>query len=118
MIPLRWLRRWGWLAALALPRLLLAAALSDSSAPVGLADSAALRATVFGTSPQDVAPLPEKVPLEEIDISMPWARPVPPVFWFDRRLRVWFSAQDKPAPLAIVISGTGSDGVGGWRLSY
>jgi pimeloyl-ACP methyl ester carboxylesterase len=25
-------------------------------------------------------------------------------------LRVWFSAQSKPAPLAIVISGTGSDG--------
>ena len=33
-----------------------------------------------------------------------------PVFWFDKRLRVWLSAQDKPAPLAIVISGTGSDG--------
>jgi hypothetical protein len=32
------------------------------------------------------------------------------VFWFDRKLRVWFAAQDKPAPLAIVISGTGSDG--------
>jgi pimeloyl-ACP methyl ester carboxylesterase len=32
------------------------------------------------------------------------------VFWFNRKLRVWFSAQDKPAPLAIVISGTGSDG--------
>jgi len=41
---------------------------------------------------------------------MPWARPVPKVFWFDRRLRVWFSAQDRPAPLAIVISGTGNDG--------
>jgi predicted alpha/beta-fold hydrolase len=35
---------------------------------------------------------------------------VPQVFWFDRRLRVWFSAQDKPAPLAIVVSGIGSDG--------
>jgi predicted alpha/beta-fold hydrolase len=56
--------------------------------------------------------MPEKVPLQELDIAMPWARPVPPVFWFDKRLRVWFSAQDKPAPLAIVISGTGSDGVG------
>ena len=41
---------------------------------------------------------------------MPWARPVPKVLWFDGRLRVWFSAQEKPAPLAIVISGTGSDG--------
>ena len=76
----------------------------------GLADSAALRATVFGTPPQDIAPMPAKVPLQEINISMPWARPVPKVLWFDSRLRVWFSAQDKPAPLAIVISGTGSDG--------
>jgi hypothetical protein len=76
----------------------------------GLADSAALRATVFGTPPQDIAPLPAKVPLLEMDLLMPWAQPVPAVFWFDRRLRVWLSAQPKPAPLAIIISGTGSDG--------
>jgi hypothetical protein len=78
--------------------------------PTGLADSAGLRATVFGTPPQDIAPMPNRVPLAEINIALPWARPVPDVFWFDRKLRVWFSAQDKPAPLAIVISGTGSDG--------
>ncbi len=54
--------------------------------------------------------MPAKVPLVEINMSMPWARPVPAVFWFDHYLRVWFSAQDKPAPLAIVISGTGGDG--------
>jgi hypothetical protein len=76
----------------------------------GLADSAALRATIFGTPPQDIAPMPSKVPLVEIALALPWARPVPEVFWFDRKLRVWFSAQDKPAPLAIVISGTGSGG--------
>jgi pimeloyl-ACP methyl ester carboxylesterase len=76
----------------------------------GLADSAALRATVFGTPPQDIAPLPAKVPLLEMDLRLPWRLPIPAVFWFDKRLRVWLSAQDKPAPLAIVISGTGSDG--------
>jgi hypothetical protein len=76
----------------------------------GLADSAALRATVFGTPAKDMAPMPKRVPLVQVDIALPWARPVPDVFWFDRKLRVWFSAQDKPAPLAIVISGTGSDG--------
>jgi hypothetical protein len=76
----------------------------------GLADSAALRATIFGTPAQNMAPMPNRVPLAEINIELPWKRPVPDVFWFDRKLRVWFSAQDKPAPLAIVISGTGSDG--------
>jgi ABC-type transporter lipoprotein component MlaA len=83
---------------------------SDPGPPTGLADSAALRATVFGTAPQDLAPLPQTVPLQEINIALPWARPVPEVFWFDRKLRVWFSAQNHPAPLAVVISGTGSDG--------
>lgn len=100
------------LALLAAPGWLCAAepGATQSDRATGLADSAALRATVFGTSPQNIAPLPATVPLQEIDLSMPWARPVPKVLWFDRRLRVWFSAQDKPAPLAIVISGTGSDG--------
>jgi pimeloyl-ACP methyl ester carboxylesterase len=50
------------------------------------------------------------VPLKEINIALPWARPLPEVLWFDKRLRVWLSLQDKPAPLVIVIAGTGSDG--------
>jgi hypothetical protein len=90
-----------------------APAISPPPAPepdAGLADSAALRATVFGTPPQDMAEMPSKVPLVEINIALPWARPVPDVFWFDRKLRVWFSAQARPAPLAVVISGTGNDG--------
>jgi hypothetical protein len=83
---------------------------SAAGPATGLSDSAGLRATVFGTPPQDMAPLPAKVPLSEINIEMPWRLPVPPILWFDGKLRVWLSAQDKPAPLAIVISGTGSDG--------
>jgi hypothetical protein len=107
-----------WLLVLTLTTLCISAASADAPIPnppapgpaTGLADSAALRATVFGTPPQDIAPLPARVPLLEMDLKLPWAQPVPEIFWFDRRLRVWFSAQDKPAPLAIVISGTGSDG--------
>jgi hypothetical protein len=76
----------------------------------GLSDSAGLRATVFGTPPEAMAPLPAKVPLSEINIAFPWRLPVPEILWFDAKLRVWLSAQEKPAPLAIVISGTGNDG--------
>jgi len=81
-----------------------------SGPSIGLADSAGLRATVFGAPPQDMASLPAKVPLSEINADLPWRLPVPRILWFDAKLRVWLSAQDKPAPLAIVISGTGSDG--------
>jgi pimeloyl-ACP methyl ester carboxylesterase len=84
--------------------------LPSSGPAIGLADSAGLRATVFGAPPQDMASLPAKVPLSEINAELPWRLPVPQVLWFDAKLRVWLSAQDKPAPLAIVISGTGSDG--------
>jgi Alpha/beta hydrolase family len=75
----------------------------------GLADSAGLHATVFGTPPQDVAPMPARVPVQEINLTLPWRQPIPEVLWFDAKLRVYFSAQKKPAPLAIIISGTGSD---------
>jgi hypothetical protein len=78
--------------------------------PAGLASSAGLRATVYGPRPDDLASLPPKVPLSEIDIELPWHLPVPQVLWFDRKLRVWLTTQKHPAPLAIVISGTGSDG--------
>jgi hypothetical protein len=91
--------------------LALCAAAHGSPPPAtGLADAAALRATVYGPAPQDIAPLPATVPVKEINIALPWARPLPEVLWFDRRLRAWLSLQDKPAPLVIVIAGTGSDG--------
>jgi hypothetical protein len=75
----------------------------------GLADSAGLHATVFGTPPQDIAPLPARVPVVEINVALPWRQPIPQVLWFDSKLHVYFSAQKGPAPLAIIISGTGSD---------
>ncbi|HEY2783153.1 MAG TPA: hypothetical protein VGI90_20430 [Steroidobacteraceae bacterium] len=109
----------AWLQLIPFALLLSVSAAAQSTAPqslpapgpaTGLADSAGLRATVFGTPPQDMAALPAKVPLSEINIELPWRLPRPQVLWFDGALRVWLSAQDKPAPLAIVISGTGSDG--------
>jgi len=43
-----------------------------SSPAIGLGDSAGLRATIFGTPPQDTASLPAKVPLSEINVELPW----------------------------------------------
>jgi hypothetical protein len=51
-------------------------ALPDHVTYVGLGDAKGLRATVFGVRPQDMAPLPERVPLDEINIALPWARPI------------------------------------------
>lgn len=84
--------------------------LPSGGPPTGLADSAGLRSSVYGTPPDELAPMPEVVPLQEIDIRLPWRMPMPEVFWFDGRLRAWISVQDKPAPLAVVVSGTGADG--------
>src|SRR4029077_15625707 len=91
-------------ACLALTHLL--AAHSAPAPATGLADSAALRATVHGTPPHDIAPLPARVPLEEINMALPWARPLPPVLWFDRRLRGLFSSPPGPAALRTLISRT------------
>jgi len=76
-------------------------------APLRLASSAALRATVFGPPPQAQAALPETVPMEELDFAIEGGLPVPELYWFNRRLRAYLSVQPQEAPLAIVISGTG-----------
>jgi len=68
-----------------------------------IADSAALRATVYGSRRRILPPCRQGAAGRD-QHHMPWARPVPDVFWFGRDLRVWFSSQDKPPPLAIVIS--------------
>ncbi len=80
------------------------------NAATDAAGTAALRATIVGTSPKDRAPMPDRVPLVEINLAMPWALPTPGLLWFARRFRVWFSEQPGPAPLAIVIAGAGADG--------
>jgi len=87
--------------------------LADSAvpgSPTGLADSAALRATVFGPAPEALAPVPQRVPLLELEVRVPWRRPLPPIVWFDARLRAWLSPQPGPAPLVVVIAGTGGSG--------
>jgi len=81
--------------------------------PATLATSAGLRATVFGSDPETMAALPARIPLREINFTVDGALPVPDLFWFNRRLRVWFSAQRGPAPLVVVVSAAGGHGNAG-----
>lgn len=80
---------------------------------LGLADSAALYATVFGPDKEHLAALPASVPVREMNVAIEGGLPIPDVYWFNRKLRVYFSAQKGPAPLTIVIAGTGGSANGG-----
>lgn len=103
----------AWLLIGTLVPLSATAAHHDLGDALGLADSAALRATVFGLAEDELATLPETVPVREINIAIEGGLPVPDLYWFNRELRVYFSAQKGPAPLAIVIAGTGGSANGG-----
>lgn len=83
---------------------------TDRRSIVGLADADALRATLFGVAAAERAALPPEVPVRELELEIDGALPVPEVFWFNRRLRAWYSPQPGPAPLVVAIAGTGSDG--------
>ena len=63
------------------------------------------RCAGLGTLPQDIAPLPSGC-LQEINIKLPWARPLPGDLLVRSPAAVWFVPSPKPAPLAIVIPGT------------
>lgn len=75
-----------------------------------LVDSQGLRDTVIGPAPERLAELVENVPARELNLAIDGVHPVPELFWFNRELRVWLSAQDGPAPLVVVVAGTGGGG--------
>lgn len=65
-------------------------------------------ATVVGTPRAYRADLPEQVALQDRELVVFPDREVPDLFWYTNRLRFGFLAQDKRAPLAFVIAGTGA----------
>jgi ABC-type transporter lipoprotein component MlaA len=66
------------------------------------------RATVFGTPPEDRAPVPERVPVEIRSLDLHPTRERQPVFWNLPSFRYSVALQDEPAPLVFVIAGTGA----------
>ena len=65
-------------------------------------------ATIVGTPPAYRADLPARVALQTRELVVFPDRKVPDAFWYAKRLRFGFLAQNKKAPLAFVIAGTGA----------
>ena len=65
-------------------------------------------ATVVGTPSGYRAPLPKRIPVDQLEISIFKDREVPDVFWYNDRLRLSLAYQDHPAPLIFNIAGTGA----------
>ncbi len=65
-------------------------------------------ATIVGTPAAYRADLPQQVALQNRELVVFPERKVPDVFWYTKRLRFGFLAQNKKAPLAFVIAGTGA----------
>ena len=65
-------------------------------------------ATVVGTPKLLRAKLPRKIPIEDFELTVFHDRKVPDVLWYNKTLRYSLVAQDHPAPLIVVIAGTGT----------
>jgi len=68
-----------------------------------------IAATILGTPAKYRAKLPEKIRVKEYEtITIFPERRVPDVFWYNRELRYSIAWHRKPAPLMVVIAGTGA----------
>lgn len=65
-------------------------------------------ATVVGTPPAMRAALPENVPIDLRRLQVLPDRDIPEIFFYQRGLRYTLSAQPGPAPLVLIIPGTGA----------
>ncbi len=65
-------------------------------------------ATVVGTPSGYRAALPERVPVDELEIRVFKDREVPDLFWYNDRLKLSLAYQNHPAPLIFNIAGTGA----------
>lgn len=65
-------------------------------------------ATVVGTPKGYRSALPERIPVDELEISVFDDRKVPGVFWYNERLKFSLARQPHRAPLIFIIAGTGA----------
>lgn len=65
-------------------------------------------ATVISTPSEFEAPLPEKVRMKMLALTVFEDRNIPDVFWYQNKFRYSLAYQKKKAPLIFVIAGTGA----------
>jgi hypothetical protein len=65
-------------------------------------------ATVIGTPDLFKAPLPEKIAVETLDITVFGDREIPDVFWYWDTFRYSLAYQKGRAPLIFIVAGTGA----------
>ena len=66
-------------------------------------------ATVIGTPTKKRASFNEFIVPEEMQLRIRPKKYIPSVFWYSEQLRFGVAMQDRPAPLAFLIAGTGSN---------
>jgi len=87
--------------------LVLASVSSASSGPYDYPFTDAYVATVVNTPSEFKAPLPKKVRMKMLALTVFEDRNIPDVFWYQNKLRYSLAYQKKKAPLIFVIAGTG-----------
>jgi predicted alpha/beta-fold hydrolase len=65
-------------------------------------------ATVIGTPSELQAPLPDKINIELLELTVFQDRETPEILWYTERLKYSLASQKQKAPLVFAISGTGS----------
>ena len=65
-------------------------------------------ATVIGTPLKYSIPLPEKMRVRQLELTVFEDREIPDVFWYLDKLNYSLAYQKKKAPLIFVIAGTGA----------
>lgn len=91
--------------------LLCMALASVSSASTGSYDypiSDPYAATIIGTPTEFKAPLPEKIRLKTLELTVFEDRVIPDVFWYQNKLKYSLAYQKKKSPLIFIIAGTGA----------
>ncbi|GJL59089.1 MAG: hypothetical protein NPIRA03_19460 [Nitrospirales bacterium] len=94
---------------LSLPSLFLSTSQAqEQSTPYDYPNISPYAATVIGTPPELRAVLPDKIPVDDRELSVFPDRTLPDILWYGENMRYSLVPQEQAAPLIFVIAGTGA----------